>query len=199
MISRSFRANEVSRGIATVRLASPLSNRRSIRRLRPAASARNDKRLRRAVCIVAMLGAACTTASGRETNEIRLWAMGREGEVVAQLIPAFEREHPGVLMGAPLTDVRITLMGGRAHLKHTEGGDFRQATYRAIRQGLMQAREAGACVLLEPWYRFRLSIPAEKVGRALADVQRMGAMCAPPEMEGDTARLAGTAPASTIT
>lgn len=112
------------------------------------------------------------------------------------LTHVLEREHPGVLMGAPLTDVRITLMGGRAHLKHTEGGDFRQATYRAIRQGLMQAREAGACVLLEPWYRFRLSIPAEKVGCALADVQRMGAMCAPPEMEGDTARLAGTAPAS---
>lgn len=112
------------------------------------------------------------------------------------LTHVLEREHPGVLMGAPLTDVRITLMGGRAHLKHTEGGDFRQATYRAIRQGLMQAREAGACVLLEPWYRFRLSIPAEKVGRALADVQRMGATCAPPEMEGDTARLAGTTPAS---
>ena len=112
------------------------------------------------------------------------------------LTHVLEREHPGVLMGAPLTDVRITLMGGRAHLKHTEGGDFRQATYRAIRQGLMQAREAGACVLLEPWYRFRLSVPAEKVGRALADVQRMGATCAPPEMEGDTARLSGVAPAS---
>ena len=112
------------------------------------------------------------------------------------LTHVLEREHPGVLMGAPLTDVRITLMGGRAHLKHTEGGDFRQATYRAIRQGLMQAREAGACVLLEPWYRFRLSVPAEKVGRALADVQRMGSTCAPPEMEGDTARLSGAAPAS---
>lgn len=112
------------------------------------------------------------------------------------LTHVLERAHPGVLVGAPLTDVRITLLGGRAHLKHTEGGDFRQATYRAIRQGLMRARKAGACVLLEPWYRFRLSVPAEKVGRALADLQRMAASYAAPEMQGETARLTGTAPAS---
>ena len=70
-----------------------------------------------------------------------------------------ETEHPGVLIGAPITDMRLTLIGGRGHLKHTEGGDFRQATYRAVRQGLMEAREAGHAVLLEPWYRFRLELP----------------------------------------
>lgn len=114
------------------------------------------------------------------------------------LTHVLEREHPGVLTGAPLTDVRITLLGGRAHLKHTEGGDFRQATYRAVRQALMAAREAGACELLEPWYRFRLALPAEKVGRALADLQRMGASFDPPEVDGDRARMAGEAPASEI-
>lgn len=85
-----------------------------------------------------------------------------------------ETEHPGVLIGAPITDMRLTLIGGRGHLKHTEGGDFRQATYRAVRQGLMEAREAGHAVLLEPWYRFRLELPQEMLGRALSDVQRMG-------------------------
>ncbi|WP_301871645.1 elongation factor G [Collinsella tanakaei] len=114
------------------------------------------------------------------------------------LTHVLEREHPGVLTGAPLTDVRITLLGGRAHLKHTEGGDFRQATYRAIRQALMTAREQGACQLLEPWYRFRLGVPADKVGRALADLQRMGADFDAPFAEGDRAEIAGAAPASEI-
>lgn len=114
------------------------------------------------------------------------------------LTHVLEREHPGVLMGAPLTDVRITLLGGRAHLKHTEGGDFRQATYRAIRQALMTAREQGACQLLEPWYRFRLGVPADKVGRALTDLQRMGADFDAPVAEGDRAEIAGSAPASEI-
>lgn len=114
------------------------------------------------------------------------------------LTHVLEREHPGVLAGAPLTDVRITLLGGRAHLKHTEGGDFRQATYRAIRQALMTAREQGACQLLEPWYRFRLGVPADKVGRALADLQRMGADSDAPVAEGDRAEIAGSAPASEI-
>lgn len=114
------------------------------------------------------------------------------------LTHVLEREHPGVLTGAPLTDVRITLLGGRAHLKHTEGGDFRQATYRAIRQALMTAREQGACQLLEPWYRFRLGVPADKVGRALADLQRMGADFDVPVAEGDRAEIAGSAPASEI-
>ena len=81
-----------------------------------------------------------------------------------------EREHPGVLTGAPITDMRITIEGGRAHLKHTEGGDFRQATCRAVRQGLRKAR----CRLLEPWYGFTLELPADQVGRAMADIQRMG-------------------------
>lgn len=114
------------------------------------------------------------------------------------LTHVLEREHPGVLTGAPLTDVRITLLGGRAHLKHTEGGDFRQATYRAIRQALMTAREQGACQLLEPWYRFRLGVPADKVGRALTDLQRMGADFDAPVAEGDRAEIAGSAPASEI-
>lgn len=114
------------------------------------------------------------------------------------LTHVLEREHPGVLTGAPLTDVRITLLGGRAHLKHTEGGDFRQATYRAIRQALMTAREQGACQLLEPWYRFRLGVPADKVGRAFADLQRMGAEFDAPVAEGDRAEIAGSAPASEI-
>ena len=114
------------------------------------------------------------------------------------LTHVLEREHPGVLTGAPLTDVRITLLGGHAHLKHTEGGDFRQATYRAIRQALMMAREQGACQLLEPWYRFRLGVPADKVGRALADLQRMGADFDAPVAEGDRAEIAGAAPASEI-
>ncbi len=80
-----------------------------------------------------------------------------------------EREHPGVLIGAPLTDVRISVIGGRAHIKHTEGGDFRQATYRAIRMGLMKA----CCRVLEPYYDFRLSVPVEQVGRAMTDIERM--------------------------
>ena len=112
------------------------------------------------------------------------------------LTHALEREHLGVLTGSPLTDVRITLLGGRAHAKHTEGGDFRQATYRAIRQALMMAREQQGCLLLEPWYRFRLVVPADKIGRALADVQRMGADFDAPEVDGEMATLVGFAPAS---
>ena len=101
-----------------------------------------------------------------------------------------ERAHPGVLTGAPLTDVRITLLAGRAHLKHTEGGDFRQATYRAVRQGLMQAES----ILLEPWYSFRLEVPAPQAGRALSDIQRMGGQADPPEPAGEMTLLTGRAP-----
>ncbi len=114
------------------------------------------------------------------------------------LTNAAEREHLGVLAGFPLADVRMTLLGGRAHAKHTEGGDFRQATYRAIRQALMQARERSACLLLEPWYRFELEVPAEKIGRALADLQRMGAQFGVPCMVGKRARLEGTVPVSEV-
>ena len=105
-----------------------------------------------------------------------------------------EREHLGVLIGAPITDMRITLLTGRAHDKHTEGGDFRQATYRAIREGLMQARQGGHCHVLEPWYRFRLELPADQVGHAMADIQRMSGVFDPPDNDGTTAVLEGEAP-----
>ena len=105
-----------------------------------------------------------------------------------------EREHPGVLTGSPITDIKITLVGGRSHLKHTEGGDFRQATYRAVRQGLMEAR----CRLLEPWYQFRLEIPSESVGRAMSDIQRMSGSFDSPQTQGETARLEGKVPASEV-
>ncbi len=103
-----------------------------------------------------------------------------------------EKEHVGVLIGAPLTDVRITLTAGRSHLKHTEGGDFRQATYRAVRQGLKKADS----VLLEPFYAFRLEVPSETVGRALSDIQRMYGSFDSPEIEGDMTVLTGSAPVS---
>ena len=93
----------------------------------------------------------------------------------------FERTHPGVLTGSPLTDVRIRLIAGRAHLKHTEGGDFREATCRAIRNALMQAEN----VLLEPYYDFTLELPDECVGRAMSDIQRMdGTFNAPQPLHG---------------
>lgn len=101
-----------------------------------------------------------------------------------------EKEHLGVLVGAPLTDVRITLIAGRAHKKHTEGGDFRQATYRAVRHGLRRS----SSLLLEPYYNFRLELPAELIGRAMTDVQKMSGCFEPPQMEGETAVLTGYAP-----
>ena len=159
-----------------------------------------------------------------------------------------EREHLGVLTGSPLTDVRMTLVAGRAHLKHTEGGDFRQAVYRAVRQGLMEARQGvkgrpavgedtaapsyeppeepeehgrgdtgaaggeevrdvdamvkavaadpGHCLLLEPWYRFRLEVPSDMVGRAMADIQRMSGDFDAPEDDGAHAVVEGHAPVS---
>ena len=103
-----------------------------------------------------------------------------------------EKTHRGVLIGAPLTDVKITLLAGRAHPKHTEGGDFRQATYRAVRQGLMQAE----CLILEPQYAFRLSVPTEQIGRAISDVRLMHGVFDGPETEGDFSVLTGTAPVS---
>lgn len=103
-----------------------------------------------------------------------------------------ERQHCGVLTGSPVTDLRITVAAGRAHLKHTEGGDFRQATYRAVRQGLASAKS----VLLEPFYDFRLEIPSECVGRAMTDLQRMCAEFGQPELSGESAVISGTAPVS---
>ena len=109
-----------------------------------------------------------------------------------------EKSHLGPLTGSPLTDVRITLRSGRAHPKHTEGGDFRQATYRAVRQGLRTAAASGGAVLLEPWYEFTLRLPQEAVGRALADMPRLSAEFAPPETEGETAVIRGRAPVSEL-
>ena len=105
-----------------------------------------------------------------------------------------EKTHVGVLTGSPITDMKITLMSGRAHLKHTEGGDFRQATYRAVRQGLMQAES----VLLEPWYDFRLEVPSEQLGRAISDLQSMSAGFDAPETDNEWARLTGSAPVSAM-
>lgn len=103
-----------------------------------------------------------------------------------------EKEHRGVLTGSPVTDLQITLLTGRAHLKHTEGGDFRQATYRAVRQGLMKARS----VLLEPVYEFTMELPSDCVGRAMTDIQKMQGSISLPEQEGETAVLTGTVPVS---
>ncbi|MBQ5754430.1 MAG: TetM/TetW/TetO/TetS family tetracycline resistance ribosomal protection protein [Oscillospiraceae bacterium] len=105
-----------------------------------------------------------------------------------------EKTHVGVLTGSPITDMKITLIAGKAHLKHTEGGDFRQATYRALRQGLKMTES----VLLEPWYRFRLEAPAENIGRAMADLQRMGGEFDPPETAGENALLTGSAPVACL-
>ncbi len=105
-----------------------------------------------------------------------------------------EKPHLGVLTGSPITDMRITLTAGRAHEKHTEGGDFRQAAYRAVRQGLMGAES----VLLEPWYAFRLELPGTQLGRALNDIQQMGGEAEPPETLGEEAVLTGEAPVSAV-
>ncbi len=105
-----------------------------------------------------------------------------------------ERAHKGILIGAELTDIRFTLIAGRGHQKHTEGGDFRQATYRAVRQGLMQAENT----LLEPAYEYRLEIPSECVGRAINDIQKMFGTFSDPEMEGETSIITGVAPVATM-
>ena len=106
----------------------------------------------------------------------------------------WEKPHLGVLTGSPITDMKITLTAGRAHEKHTEGGDFRQATYRAVRQGLMSAES----ILLEPWYAFRLELPAAQLGRALNDIQQMGGEAEPPEALGEEAVLTGQAPVAAM-
>ena len=105
-----------------------------------------------------------------------------------------EKTHRGVLIGAPITDMKLTLIAGRAHLKHTEGGDFRQATYRAVRQGLRSAES----VLLEPWYRFEMELPQENLGRAIADVQTMGGSFEPAQGDGETAVITGRAPVARL-
>ena len=105
-----------------------------------------------------------------------------------------EKEHRGVLTGSAITDMQITLLTGRAHLKHTEGGDFRQATYRAVRQGLKKARS----ILLEPYYEYRLEVPSEMIGRAMSDIRKMQGTFQSPEMEGEMSVLAGTVPVSAM-
>lgn len=105
-----------------------------------------------------------------------------------------EKRFRGILTGSEITDMKITLIAGRAHQKHTEGGDFRQATYRAVRQGLCEA----GCVLLEPYYAFRLEVPSENLGRAMADLDRMQGEFSAPEQDGSMALLTGTAPVSTM-
>ena len=105
-----------------------------------------------------------------------------------------EKQHKGVLTGAPITDMRISLAAGRAHVKHTEGGDFREATYRAVRQGLMQAES----VLLEPWYSFALEVPAAEIGRAISDVRAMDGVFSSPEERGEFLRLEGSGPAAKL-
>ena len=105
-----------------------------------------------------------------------------------------EKQHVGVLTGSPITDMKISILTGRAHVKHTEGGDFRQATYRALRQGLRR----GESVLLEPWYAFQLEVPTECVGRAISDIQQMGGAFEGPEAAGDRSLLTGAAPVSAM-
>ena len=105
-----------------------------------------------------------------------------------------EKTHRGVLMGAPITDIKLTLLVGKAHLKHTEGGDFRQATYRAVRQGLMQAKSE----LLEPWYDFQVTAPTEQIGRAITDIRAMGGEFDAPESQGAISTLRGTVPAAEV-
>jgi len=106
----------------------------------------------------------------------------------------YEKTHLGVLTGSPITDMKITLVNGRAHLKHTEGGDFRQSTYRAVRQGLMQAES----VLLEPWYDFEITVPTENTGRVMTDIQKMSGSFDAPVQNMDTSTITGFAPVSEI-
>jgi len=106
----------------------------------------------------------------------------------------YEKTHLGVLTGSPITDMKITLVNGRAHLKHTEGGDFRQSTYRAVRYGLMQAES----VLLEPWYDFEITVPVENTGRVMTDIQKMSGSFDSPQTEGDSSTITGSAPVSEI-
>ncbi len=105
-----------------------------------------------------------------------------------------EKQHLGVITGSPITDIKISLASGKAHDKHTEGGDFRQATYRAVRQGLMQAES----LLLEPWYAFQLELPPEQIGRAISDLRTMNGDFESPEEAGELSRLRGTAPVSAM-
>ena len=109
-----------------------------------------------------------------------------------------EKRHRGVLTGSEITDMQITLIAGRAHQKHTEGGDFRQATYRAVRQGLCEAAAEGCVQILEPYYVFKLEVPSEYVGRAMTDLERMKGTFEPPEVDGENMVLSGVVPVATM-
>ena len=109
-----------------------------------------------------------------------------------------EKRHRGVLTGSEITDMQITLIAGRAHQKHTEGGDFRQATYRAVRQGLCEAAAEGCVQILEPYYAFKLEVPSEYVGRAMTDLERMKGTFEPPEVNGENMVLSGVVPVATM-
>ena len=137
-------------------------------------------------------GSGVTIASDCPTDEL---ASNWQRLILTHLA---EKEHLGALTGSPITDVKLTLVSGRAHPKHTEGGDFRQATYRAVRQGLRTAAARGEAVLLEPWYDFTLRVPQESVGRALADLARLSADFAPPETHGADSVLTGRAPVASM-
>ena len=140
---------------------------------------------------------------GEPGSGVQLATACREDDLAANwqrliLTHLAEKTHLGTLTGSPLTDVKITLAAGRAHLKHTEGGDFRQATYRAVRQGLRTAQERGECVLLEPWYDFTLRLPQESVGRALADMPRLSAEFEAPVTSGEETLIKGRAPVASL-
>ena len=140
---------------------------------------------------------------GEPGSGVQIGTQCREDELASSwqrliLTHLAEKQHLGPLTGSPLTDVKITLCSGRAHPKHTEGGDFRQATYRAVRQGLRTAQAQGGCVLLEPWYEFSLRLPQEAVGRALADMTKLCAQFEPPVTEGESALITGRAPVSEL-
>ena len=109
-----------------------------------------------------------------------------------------EKRHRGVLTGSEITDMQITLIAGRAHQKHTEGGDFRQATYRAVRQGLCEAAAEGCVQILEPYYAFKLEVPSEYVGRVMTDLERMKGTFEPPEVDGENMVLSGVVPVATM-
>lgn len=114
------------------------------------------------------------------------------------LVALRSKQHRGVLIGTPLTDVKITLIAGKGNIVHTVGGDFREAAWRAVRQGLMELRRAGACQLLEPWYSFRLTVDQASVGHALTDIQRMGGQVDAPQQDGSQTVITGTAPVSAM-
>ena len=140
---------------------------------------------------------------GEPGSGVQLATACREDDLAANwqrliLTHLAEKTHLGTLTGSPLTDVKITLAAGRAHPKHTEGGDFRQSTYRAVRQGLRTAQERGECVLLEPWYDFTLRLPQESVGRALADMPRLSAEFEAPVTSGEETLIKGRAPVASL-